>query len=138
MIRYFMLDTNTVSHIVKGQSPAARVKLAGLSQDEVGCISSITEAEIRFGLAKKPNAHLLRASIEGFLAKIQILDWGREAAAAYGDLRAKLESTGKTLGNLDMLIAAHAIAVGAVLVTNNKRFSEAEALSTIAKWATDL
>ena len=133
-----MLDTNTVSYIVRGRSTAARVKLAELSQKEIGCISIVTEAEIRYGLAKAPNAHVLRASIDGFLAKIQILDWGREEALAYGELRKKLEVSGRMLGNMDLMIAAHAIALGAVLVTNNQAFSQVEELDGTVNWAVDL
>jgi tRNA(fMet)-specific endonuclease VapC len=133
-----MIDTNTVSYIVKGKSTAARAKLAGLSQKEIACISAITEGEIRYGLARVPNNHLLRAAIEGFLARIQVLAWSREEAAAYGLLRAAQESSGKTLGNLDLLIAAHAIAVDATLVTNDKTFSHISDLPEIVSWATDL
>jgi tRNA(fMet)-specific endonuclease VapC len=133
-----MLDTNTVSYIVKGKSPAARAKLAGLQDSEIGCISIITEAELQYRLAKSPNAAALRSPLEAFLAKIQILPWSREEALAYGQLRAKQEAAGKTLGNLDLLIAAHAIAVGAVLVTNDKAFSHVTGLPGTVNWATDL
>lgn len=133
-----MLDTNTVSYIVTGKSPIARAKLARLQSHEIACISIITEAEIRYGLARNPNAHALGSSLEGFFAKIQILAWSREEALAYGYLRAKQEASGKTLGNLDMLIAAHAIAVGAVLVTNDKAFSSVADLPKTVNWATDL
>ncbi len=133
----YLLDTNTVSYIVKGKSLAARSKLAGLRADEIGCISSITEAEIRYGLAKAPHTHALRAAIEGFLSKIRILPWDSEEAIAYGDLRANLESRGKMLENMDMLIAAHAIAAGAALVTNDRSFSYVENLKSV-NWATDL
>ena len=133
-----MIDTNTVSYIVKGKSAVARTKLSGLGDDEVGCISIITEAEIRYGLAKRPGAHVLGAAIEGFLSKIQILPWNREEALIYGVLRASLESSGTTLESLDMLIAAHAIAVGAVLVTNDKAFSRVNGLRRAVSWATDL
>jgi tRNA(fMet)-specific endonuclease VapC len=134
----YMIDTNTVSYIVRGRSAAARARLAGLRDDEVGCISVITEAEIRYGLARMPNAHVLRLAVEGFLSKIKILPWGGEEAIAYGNLRAKLESLGKTLGNLDMLIAAHAMSVGAVLVTNDKAFLHVDDLHATEDWAMDL
>ena len=133
-----MMDTNTVSYIVKGKSPVARAKLAGLQDSEIGCISIITEAELQHGLAKSPNAHALRSSLEGFFAKIQILHWGREEALAYGHLRARQEAAGKILGNLDLLIAAHAMAVGAVLVTNDKAFAQVAGLPGTVNWATDL
>ncbi len=138
MIQRYMMDTITVSYIVKGKSPVARAKLAGLQDSEIGCISIITEAELQFGLAKSPNAHALRSSLEGFFAKIQILHWGRGEALAYGELRARQEAAGKILGNLDLLIAAHAIAVGAVLVTNDKAFAQVAGLPGTVNWATDL
>jgi tRNA(fMet)-specific endonuclease VapC len=76
--------------------------------------------------------------MEWFLAAVKILPWGRDEANVYGTLRAKLESSGKTLGNMDMQIAAHAIALGAVLVTNDKAFAQVDDLRAIANWATDL
>ena len=94
-----MIDTNTVSYILKGNSPASRAKLAGLQYDEIACISAITEAEFQYGVAKSPNAKNLGPALEGFLAKIQILPWGRDEAHAYGRLRAKQEAAGKPLGN---------------------------------------
>ena len=138
MNRQNMLDTNTVSYIVKGNSPSARAKLAALRPEEVACILVITEAELQYGLAKSRNAQTLRPSLEGLLAKIQILAWGREGALAYGLLRAKQAVTGKALGNLDMLIAAHAIAIAAVLVTSDRAFSRVRQLSATVNWATDL
>jgi tRNA(fMet)-specific endonuclease VapC len=134
----YMLDTNTVSYIAKGHSKAARARMLNLEEDEVICLSVITEAEIRYGLAKRPEAVALRERMEWFLAAVKVLAWGRDEARAYGSLRAKLESSGKTLENMDMLIAAHAIATSAVLVTNDKAFAQVEYLRATANWATDL
>ena len=133
-----MLDTNMVSYIAKGHSKAARTRMLNLKEDEVVCLSAITEAEVRYGLAKRPEATLLRERMEWFLAAVKILPWGRDEANVYGTLRAKLESSGKTIGNMDMQIAAHAIALGAVLVTNDKAFAQVDDLRAIANWATDL
>jgi tRNA(fMet)-specific endonuclease VapC len=133
-----MLDTNTVSDIVKGKSPAARAKLANLPQGEIACISVITEAELQYGLAKTPKATAIRSVVEAFVAKIQVLPWGREEALAYGAFRAKQEAGGKPLGNLDMLIAAHAISVGAVLVTNDKALLQVADLPATVNWSTKL
>jgi tRNA(fMet)-specific endonuclease VapC len=127
-----MLDTNTVSDIVKGKSLTARAKLANLPPGEVACISAITEAELQYGLAKTPKATVIRSVVEAFVAKIQVLPWGREEALAYGTFRAKQETAGKPLGNLDMLIAAHAISVGAVLVTNDKALLQVANLPTVS------
>jgi tRNA(fMet)-specific endonuclease VapC len=99
---------------------------------------SITEGEIRYGLAKLPKDSLRRSAVEGFLAKLQIMPWGSAEAAAYGELRAKQESSGKPLASLDMLIAAHAIAVDAILVTNDRAFRQVRELPGIVNWAADL
>jgi tRNA(fMet)-specific endonuclease VapC len=133
-----MLDTNTVSYIVKGKSQRARTRLARLPKTEAACISSITAAEIYFGLAKRPPTAEFRAAIEGFLAKIRIVAWDREEAVVYGALRAKQEAVGKPLENMDLLIAAHAISVGARLVTHDAVFRQVADLGTTVDWATDV
>lgn len=133
-----MLDTNMVSYIVTGRSSAARRALAGLKANDIGCISSITEAELRYGLAKLPSDSLRRSAIEGFLAKLQILPWGSAEAVTYGELRAGQELSGKPLETLDMLIAAHAITVDAMLVTHDRAFRHVRELPGIVNWATDL
>lgn len=134
----YMLDTNMVSYIARGRSAAARVRLLELKDGEVGCISAVTEGEIRHGLAKRPAATALKLLMEGFLASIPILPWGRNEAQAYGLMRAGLERAGMGLGNMDMMIAAHAVATGAVLVTSDKTFAQVEALHASVDWATDL
>jgi tRNA(fMet)-specific endonuclease VapC len=138
MSSLYMLDTNMVSYIAKGQSKAARTRMLHLKEEEVVCLSAITEAEIRYGLAKRPEATALRERMEWFLAAVKVLPWGRDEAKAYGTLRAKLESSGKSLQNMDMQIAAHAIAAGAVLVTNDKAFAQVDDLDGRVNWATDL
>ena len=101
-------------------------------------LSAITEGEIAYGLARKPEAVHLRASIETLLSTIRILPWDSAAAQAYGTLRAKMSAAGKSLSNLDMLIAAHAIATDAILVTRDAAFLQIEALRPVVNWATDL
>jgi tRNA(fMet)-specific endonuclease VapC len=133
----YLLDTNMVSYIVSGRSQAARAKLAGLRENEIACVSTITAGEIRYGLAKTPGA-CIRTVVDGFLNKLRILPWGRDEAVVYGDLRMKLERAGKTLGNIDLLIAAQAISVDAVLVTNDPSFAQVHDLHASVNWATDL
>ena len=137
MIRLYMLDTNTVSYIIRGKSLVPREKLASLQRGEVACISAITEAELQYGLAKSPKATVVRSAVEAFFTRIQVLPWGGEEAQAYGVLRAKQEAAGKTLGNFDMLIAAHAISAGAILVTNDKAFLQVTDLPATVNWATE-
>jgi tRNA(fMet)-specific endonuclease VapC len=142
-IRY-MLDTNMVSYIARGRSKEARRRLAQLQEDEVACISTITEAEIRYGLAKRPEATALAATMEDVMSRLHILSWDREAAQAHGRLRARLEASGQTMGSMDMLIFAHAAAAGAVLVTNDKGFAVAAGSGPVdaphawVDWATDV
>lgn len=138
MVRTWMLDTNTVSDIVRGKSPAARGRLDRLKINEVGCISVVTEAEIYYGLAKKPPSLALRTALDNFLGRIQILPWGSDEAHAYGTLRCKLGRAGKILSALDMLIAAHAISANATLVTGDKAFAQVEDLRPPVNWAVDV
>lgn len=138
MSRLYLLDTNMVSYIIRGQSPAARARLLNPQEDEQYCLSVITEAEIRYGLAKRPAATTLKERMEWFLAAIQILGWGRKEANVYGELRAKLEARGISIGNMDLQIAAHAVALGAILVTNDKVFDQIDELKETVNWATDI
>ena len=133
-----MLDTNTVSYVTRGRSPAARVRLAALNIPNQPCISAISEGEIRYGLVKNPNPVAVRRAVEQFLAEIIVLPWGSDEAIAYGNLRAELRVAGKALENMDMLIAAHAIAAGVILVTSDKAFRHVKGLHGTEDWATDL
>lgn len=115
-----MLDTNIVGHILKG-NPTTAAHLVGVPMASL-CISVITEGELLFGLAKRPEAKKLHLVIREFLPRVEILGWDSAAAETYGDLRASLENSGKTLSSLDLLIAAHALAANAILVTSDKAF----------------
>jgi tRNA(fMet)-specific endonuclease VapC len=133
-----MIDTNTVSYLVKGQSRNARARIEELGEKDSVCISSITEAEIWYGLAKQPVSAETRAAIKLFLQSIDVISWDSAAAASYGVMRAKLEASGKTLGAMDMLIAAHAAATDAVLVTSDRAFQNTDGLFATVNWADDL
>jgi tRNA(fMet)-specific endonuclease VapC len=137
MSRLYMLDTNTLSYIVKGKSAVARDRLATLGTDEVACISIVTEFELEFGLAKRANTQNLRRSLHWFLSRLNVLGLGSAEARAYGQLRAEQEAAGQTLESMDMLIAAHAIATGAVLVTSDEVFNQVPRLQK-ENWAPDL
>ena len=138
MTRRYMLDTNTVSYILKGKSPAARVRLAQLGPDEVVCVSSITEAELWYGLDRVGGGERRRNALRAFLGHMQVLPWGRDEAVTYGAFRSKQEAIGQPLGPLDTQIAAHAIAAGAVMVTNDIAFQHAVGLPGLEVWATDM
>ncbi|HZY61522.1 MAG TPA: PIN domain-containing protein, partial [Edaphobacter sp.] len=134
----YLLDTNTFGYIARHRSEAVRDRLRALQHNEIAAISAITEAECYYGLAKRRGATVLQRAVQGLLDQMHALPWGSNEAKVYGELRAKLESQGRTLSNLDMLIAAHAVAVDAVLVTNDRAFHQVEGLRAIENWATDL
>ncbi len=131
MIRY-LLDTNTASYIIKGTFPHVRERLLEIPMAEVG-ISAITEAELRFGVAKNPGAVGLRAAIEEFLLRVEVLPWNSESAKHYADIRARLEHAGEPMGNMDMIIAAASLAAEAVLVTHDRVFRRVRQLK-IEDW----
>jgi tRNA(fMet)-specific endonuclease VapC len=118
MATLYLLDMNTVSYIIKGRPPRVRQRLLSIPAEQIAT-SVITEAELRFGVAKKPEATNIKMAIEEFLRRVAILPWDSEAAHHYAELRATLERTGRPIANLDLMIAAHALAAGATLVTND-------------------
>ena len=122
----YMLDTNTVSSLIK-KNPVVSRKIASVPMERL-CLSVISEGEILYGLAKKPNARNLHLVVQEFLKRVDVLVWDTDVAEHYGVLRAQLESNGNLLGSLDMQIAAHASQLGAVLVTNDQAFKRIKQL----------
>ncbi|MGC2535919.1 MAG: type II toxin-antitoxin system VapC family toxin [Candidatus Sulfotelmatobacter sp.] len=125
-VRY-LLDTNTVSYIIKGIFPHVRERLLKVPISEVR-ISVITEAELRFGLARLPQATKLAIVVEAFLLRVEVLPWDSPAARHYARLRAVLEEQGEPMGNLDLMIATEALAAGAILVSNDRAFRRVKGL----------
>ena len=117
----YLLDTNTASFIIKGKPPVVRERLVKVPMALVS-ISAVTEAELRFGVARQPHAVRLKTAVEEFLVRVQVLPWDSDAAQSYALLRAALEREGNPMGNLDMMIAAQAQASRAVLVTGDRVF----------------
>lgn len=115
-----MLDTDAASYLIKGKSPAIEGRLAALAPSMV-CISVMTRAELQYGLKRLPADHRLHLAVRQFLKIIRILPWDADAANWYADIRHQLLTTGQPIGEMDMMIAAHALSAGAVLVTNNGR-----------------
>ena len=119
----YMLDTDTASYSIRRRSQTVEERLSDIPVEQV-CISAITNAELRFGLTKLSLTHPLQQRVRAFLAATQTLPWGEEAAEQFSIIRSRLQRSGSPIGVLDMMIAANAIAVGAVLVTNNVRHFE--------------
>jgi tRNA(fMet)-specific endonuclease VapC len=128
-VRY-LLDTNTASYIIKGNVPHVRERLLRVAMAEVG-ISAVTEAELRFGVARRPEAARLKMAVEEFVLRVEVLAWDSEAAKQYALIRASLEDEGKPMGNLDMMIAAQALAAQAVLATHDRVFRKVKGLKIV-------
>ena len=133
-----MLDTNMVSYIAKGKSPAARARLRNLNPFETACISCITEGELRYGMARQPEAYNRHSALLQLMTELPALPWETRAAEAYGTLRAKQDASGKSVATMDLLIAAHALAANCVLVTRDNVFEHVSGLIGLQNWATDL
>ena len=115
----YMLDTNTVSYFFrKVPSVVERLRLLN---PEILCISSVTAAELFYGVAKRNNLQLSQF-LDTFLSEISILEWDTKTAEIYGKLRAEMEKEGKVMGAQDQMIAAHALANESVLVMSDKAF----------------
>ena len=125
-VRY-LLDTNIASYAIKGTFPHVRQKLLRTPMSEVG-ISVVTEAELRFGAAKMALAPRLELAVEEFLMRVEILPWNSASAKTYAKLRAELEGKGQPVGNLDLMIAAQALADKKILVSNDRVFARIKTL----------
>jgi len=130
-MKKYMLDTNIVSYLIKGNEQVANHIIA-LPITSI-CISAITEGELLAGIAKRPEAKKLHLAVHEFLRRVDVIAWDSNTAEHYGQLRSKLESLGSTLSPLDMLIAAHAVSINAILVTNDQAFKTINQL-TIENW----
>ena len=135
--QYYMLDTNMVSYIIKGEPVDVRNHLRNVSMTKI-CISVITEAELMHGVARKPEAKDLALAVKEFLIRVEIMTWDSDAANAYAHLRTSCEKEGKPLGNMDMLIAAHSVAVGAILITNDQAFYNVKHHLNLQDWTKPL
>lgn len=131
---HYLLDTNMVSYAIRGNHPAVRARLKTHARSFIA-LSVFTQAELLYGLARRPEAQQLRKAVEGFLSEFQILPWDSEAAHAYGDLRAAQERKGQLLSHEDLMIAAHALSLGLILVTHDQVFQQVDGLAT-QDWTT--
>jgi tRNA(fMet)-specific endonuclease VapC len=123
----YLLDTNTASYIIKGNVPAVRRRLVKVPMAQVA-ISTVSEGELRYGMARRPDAADLQTVVREFLLRLAILPWDSEAAQRYGSLRASLEREGRPMGNFDMMIAAQALSSDLVLVTHDQAFQRIKKL----------
>ena len=123
-----LLDTDTSSYAIRGASAPLDAALSAAAPGSLA-ISAVTRAELMFGLEKRGNPRALARLVQGFLDRVTVMPWDAAAADHYAKLRAQLERGGTPIGLFDTMIAGHALALGAVLVTNNqKHFQHVKAL----------
>lgn len=130
----YMLDTNIASHIIKGDIPQVRERLVAVAMHSV-VVSSVTQAELLYGVAKRGYPSGLATRVREFLVRVDVLPWTAEVASVYADLRVTCEAAGVTLAPMDMMIAAHARAVAATLVTRDQVFSLIPDSLILENWA---
>ena len=129
----YMLDTNIVIYVIKHKPESVLQKFQRLEPSDF-CISSITLAEIEYGISKSSRPDRNRFAFDMFISGIDILSFDDAAASEYGPIRAGLERKGTPIGPNDMLIAAHAKSLGFTIVTNNVReFERVEGLK-VENW----
>ena len=129
-----MLDTDMASYVIKGRSPEVASRLAEIPPSMV-CVSVMTRAELMYGLKRLPEGHRLQLGVRQFLRLVRVLAWDSDAADYYAEIRYQLVASGQPIGELDMMIAAHSLSVGATLVTNNTRhYARITAPLTVVNW----
>ena len=113
------LDTNICSYVLRRHPVSMLERFASLDRGQVW-LSAIVAAELRFGVAKLASIRF-SAAVEAWLAGFDVRPWPAEATRHYANIRTALERVGQPIGNMDLLIAAHAMAEDSVVVTNNAR-----------------
>lgn len=116
----YMLDTDTCAFIMRGPSERLRARLLSTPIDEQ-TISVVTLAELLFGVKLSSQAKHNRTVLEAFVKHLTVLEWPEQATEHYADIRLNLHKSGQMIGANDLLIAAHARSMGAIVVTNNER-----------------
>jgi tRNA(fMet)-specific endonuclease VapC len=123
----YLLDTNICIYIIKEQPAQVLQRLIQAGRDSLA-ISTVTVAELAFGAAKSVRPET-RAKLENFLSKFPILNWDKDAAWVYGNVRKDIEAKGQRIGERDLMLACQALALDVTMVTNNTReFERVEGL----------
>lgn len=130
----YMLDTNICIYAIKHKPEQVFSKLKSLEPEDI-CISSVTYAELTYGVEKSKAVMKNRLALALLLSNIEIMNFDSAAAESYGKVRSDLEKAGTPIGSLDMMIAGHAISLGYTLVTNNTRKFERINDLILENWA---
>jgi tRNA(fMet)-specific endonuclease VapC len=133
MIQRYMLDTNVVSHIMQGRDAALLARLVQVPMGQA-VISSVTLAELEYGLHRKGQPARLRSALDQALLRMDVLPWDEKVAVCYGEMCSSLEAQGISLSDFDMMIAAHAVSADATLVSRDKAFTQLSARLKLELW----
>lgn len=129
----YMLDTDICSYIIRERPVSVLEKFKRLEASDL-CISVITEAELLYGVARTNSKKITADIVQNFLRRLVIFEWDGAAAKHYSLLRADMEKKGKPIGNMDLMIAAHALSISATIVTNNTRHFTIIPKLKVANW----
>ena len=130
----YLLDTNICIYLIKQKPPKVLARFSTLALSDIG-ISSLTVAELEYGVFKSQQQERNRSALMQFLIPLEIVDFDQAAATLYGSIRSDLESRGLIIGAMDILIAAHALSLGVTLVSNNLREFSRIANLSLENWA---
>lgn len=123
MTARYLLDTNVVRHIMQGRDAQLLQRLTAMPVGNV-VISSVTLAELEYGLHRRGQPARLRNALTQFLLRVDVLPWDESVARRYGEMCARLEAQGINFSDMDMMIAAHAVTVDATLVSRDQAFKQ--------------
>ena len=123
MTQRYLLDTKVISHIMQGRDTKLLARLAKLTIGQA-VISSVTLAEIEYGIQRRDSSEKLRDALTQVLLRMDVLPWDAAAATCYGELCSSLEAQGINLSDFDMMIAAHALSMKLTLVSRDKAFKQ--------------
>jgi tRNA(fMet)-specific endonuclease VapC len=130
----YLLDTNICIYLIKQKPPKVLARFQNLALSDI-VISSITVAELEYGVFKSQQQEKNRNALMQFLVPLEIVGFDQNAATIYGSIRSELETRGLVIGSMDMLIAAHAVSLGVTLVSNNVREFSRIANLSLENWA---
>ena len=129
----YLFDTNIVSHIMQGNDEKLLKNIAAVTVGQAA-MSSVSFAELEYGLNKFGKAEALRQALQSIMLRVDVLPWTQSVAACYGELCSNLEKKGINLSNFDMMIAAHAISMDIILVSRDKAFSKLGSRLKLEVW----
>lgn len=130
----FMLDTNTCVELIRKRNDRILRRMKRRRPDDL-CVSSVTLSELEYGVAKSANPEKNRLALAEFMTPLNIVPYDDTVAPVYGRVRAAVEKEGTPIGPLDTMIAAHALSLGLIVVTDNEREFRRVPGLTVQNWA---